>query len=270
MNPWSDDVEANGFTFSLRVRPEASDYVLYYSSEVSNETFVDLIKSNQAEIVLHIESADSFYRSYFAVPYSKETQEVRIGADHLHGKITVSPFICAKSDIPDYKNCKQHADYQNRTFSVKKSDYLAICKPFTFLAEKDYDPLKNLSSFIKIARSPDAIDKPANISYSGHVVQILLPNKTYELFGTFKDNSKCRATVTTLLVLPALVFLVNLIRTNTDTTLADYKWHIGICERLKAQNIDIQATTLNDFQLAQYLLDLPIKRVAYELKANFA
>jgi len=266
MHAQSQDVEYS-FDFNISVAPRATEYSIYYTLNTENQTLLNLIREHKAAPLIHIESSGGFFRAIYDTALSVEKNEIRISAEHLSGRVEVRSFICARSEIPDYKNDKQHEDYEESCFHVQEGDYLAIGPAHAFIADKDYDPLKKLSSFIKIAKGPGGIDQPAGIEYAGPKVKILLPKKLYQKYWELKDLPGHSTTISSLIILPALVFLIAEMRV-ADCEFSGHIWFLGIQDRFQKMGINLQNTLYNNFELAQLLLDLPIKRVADEIKGQ--
>jgi len=266
MHAHSQDVEYS-FNFTISVVPGTTDYSIYYILNTENKTLLNLIREQKASALIHIESVGGFFRDIYEATLSVEKSEIRISAEHLSGRVEVRSFICARSEIQDYQNDKQHEDYEGASFIVHEGDYLAIGPAHAFTADKDYDPLKQLSSFIKIAEGPGDIDQPVGIEYARSKVKILLPKKLYHKYWELKDIPGHSATISSLIILPALVYLVSEMR-EENCEFADHIWFLGIQGRFHNLGIDLQNTSYNNFELAQLLLDLPIKRVADEIKGQ--
>ena len=268
MNQWYPDEVSYDFNFEIRVVPGVTEWAIFCKVNTKNTTLAALLNSNQAEVQVHIECTDRFYRSSYSLCNAFEEIEFRIPLDQLSGDVQVTPFICAKVDLPEYTNISQHSDYAGRAFHVEKGDYLAIGPCKKFIVNNDYDPLAKLSSFIKIKRSALATkDAPATIDIKDTVVNILLPPKQYEMYGELKDRNGCVATISTVLILPALVYILTEMRRD-NCEFSDSVWYQGIDTRFKKIGVDWQQTGASPFELAQHLLDTPLKRVAYELSAQ--
>lgn len=266
MYPSSEDVQYD-FNFAVSVTSSGGDYVLKYSIETNNSTLLHLLSEGKAEAVIHVESPGGFFRKVFKVEETTDINELYINSEFLNGRVEVRSFICAKSVISDYRNEKQHEDYGDMNFYVKEGDYLAVSRVQTFYAYKEDDPLKQLASFIKIAESPEGDDKPAKLVYADQTVKILLPTKLFKMYWDLKDLRGHSATICALIILPALVVLVQEMRTK-ESEFSEHIWFKGIMKKFEELDIDITETGLSDFELAQLVFDLPIKRVAYELKAQ--
>ena len=264
MHPQSQDVEYSFEFEMLPVVPGVADYTIYYSMHTENQTLLRLIAEQKAAAIIHIESAGGFFRTAYQASLSKERNELRIKAENLNGRVEVRSFICAKTEITTYQNDKQHEDYGNQTFLVRDGDYLAIGPACEFIANKEYDPLKKFSSFIKIAPGTGGTDQPATLEYAAEKVYIRLPKKLWEQYWELKDLSGLGATVSALIILPALVHLIAEMRV-PNCEFSGNTWFLGIKDRFKKLGVEWEQTTKNNFELAQLLLELPIKRAAGEL-----
>jgi hypothetical protein len=263
MHPQSQDVEYN-FNFDISITPGVSDYTISYFLFTENETLAQLIAEQKAEAIIHVESAGGFFRTAFKADHTRERGEIRINADDLNGRVEVRSFICAKGDISDYRNEKQHTDYGDMEFRVRDGDYLAIGPSLEFIAEKEHDPLRKLSSFIKIVEGPGGLDQPATIEYAGQKVFIRIPKKLHEQYWELSKLTGYSATVSSLIIFPALIHLITEMRVK-DCEFSETTWFLGIKERFQKLGVEWEQTTKSSFELAQLFLELPIKRVAAEI-----
>lgn len=265
MHPDSEDVEYN-YSFRLSVEPLTDRYTLHCKVFTENKTLQALLSAGMAKAFVHVESLGGFFREIYPVIASGEDNEITISADRLNGKVEVRSFICADKDIGTYRNDKQHEDFGAQEFAVQARDYLAVGPLDEFIAEKDYDPLKTMSSFIKIVKGTASIDQPISLEYAGDKVKIIFPEKLYAKYWELRELAGHKSTVSALVILPVLVQLVAEMR-NKGSEFQDNAWCLGLKRRFEKLGVDWQKTTESNYQLAQRLFEMPIKRVGDELTA---
>lgn len=261
-----DDVSGYAFQADFNISTDRKFYYLNIGFMCSNPTLRRLVSTQQAAYVVHIECTNTLFRQGFTT--SESRIEEKISADDLKGTVEVTFFICAQTDIDDYRIEGSHSDYSNAGFQANKGDVLAVYEQLIFQAEKDYDAVKNITSIMQLERAKDPLSKEMEVAFQPEKIRIFLPHSDFDLYNRLKSNPGLQDVLTCGIVLPVLVQAVGFLKTDkeADESLEDSPW-LGV---LKTR---LSGETLNDendfFRAAQKLLEYPLRRALESAAASY-
>ncbi len=221
----------------------------------------ELIAKKLAIFCLEVNCPDTLYRNIFTSYL--DSQEISINTNELRNSVRLDFYIIANEDIDLYSMSEFNIDYRGYSFSVQKGDALAIVgKKANFPAEKSWEALKAVSSFMDIGSYPEKTG-PVLYNFSGQKIKILLSEDDFLNYGKVMKTDYLPPVFQSALVLPALVkALVHVINTPDGD---EKKWFQVLKirlesdefkEKIKNKNIDLE----NLMEIAQALLDNPIHR----------
>ena len=245
------------FKPSLRYSLEPTSIVIDCEFQLSNPTIEELLAKNMAAYLVQVECGNTFYRRTFTTTEPKLTIEIEAG--DLRDKVDVSFCICATSSIPDYSPDGIHPDLAGEPTFVEKGDVLADGGTGSFMADKDFDPLKApVSSFMKIKEAEEKTG-PMTIDYSGDQIVIRLSKDDYKNYAFSRKYAV--SSLHASLVLPALIDAIYVINNKSD----DYDgqpWFTRIQQICRERDIDIT----DSLTAAQRLLGKPVERGLKEIR----
>ncbi len=250
----SDDVENAAFQAAISVYDDRVNYYICVKLQCSSSTITKLVKKGDAVYVLHIECGNTLYRT--AIEFTQNESEFMIPGENLNSNVEVNVLAQAKRDIKRYKVDQAHADYGNATFSVSAGDILAVSEGFTFDADINFDTLRSMSSIMQIRGRDYSQDEPMEVDLSDEKITIYLSQVDFKSYKSIRAYKVLSASLITTLVLPALVEALTVLK-GDHSDVEDTRWCRCLKRRIEqaGQSLDIPSLTL-----AQYLLELPIKR----------
>lgn len=265
LSPSRDDVHPNIFGAELVVTPDGNMYHLDFSFDLKNPSLLSMIQTGAAGYAVHVECGSNFFRRMFWS--SKPTGRITIEADELIGTVEVSFFITATAPIAEYRIEGAHEDYGSSAFVVRAGDILAIAPGATFDADKDYDPLKKISSIVQVC--PDEIDDgPFSLDFSGAKLTVFLAKNDHARYSQLQDTPGIASILVQSIVMTALVEAIAYMRQipASEATLdGQPRWFRVIRQRLLDLGEDYANSAKPCVELAQKLLSNPLARCLGEL-----
>lgn len=262
LSPLRDDVSPNRFELTCDCRSDAKNYYLAYEFGHDNVTLKEHVTSGAAAYAVHIEGRDCFYRLLHSKCPAKGV--IEIPADDVAGTMEVTGFIVAKQDLPAYRLLEAHSDYGKATFSVRAGDVLACTRTFTFEAEKEFDPLKKLSSIIQILPGEE-LEGPFTLDLDQGKITVFLSKNDYELYGQARHDPRVASTLTQGIVLPVLVTAIGDAAREREAEEPLPRWAQIIRQRLEAMRMDLELGIDKALEFAQALLQHPTHRFLNDL-----
>ncbi len=245
------------FRPKFRYTLEPTTVVIDCEFEVSNPTIEKLLASQKATYLVQVECGNTFYRRTFMTTDSSLSIEIPSG--DLRDKVDVNIVICATEDISDYSPDGIHPDLAGDPTFVEKGDVLADGGTGSFVADKDFDPLKApVSSFMKI-KEADEKSAPMAIDYSGDQIVIRLSKDDYRNYAYARRYAT--SSLHSSLVLPALIDAIYVIN-NKGSEFEGQPWYNRIKQICRERDVDIS----DPLTAAQRMLGKPVERGLKEVR----
>lgn len=246
LTPFSNDFVSSKFEIEIETEivelPEGKIKFLI-DGELTNEELKDLIKNDKAVYALHFECSSTRFRKLFSFSQKDLEQEslvFEIFTDKLDGKVEICPLILAVKDLTDYKNSDFHPDYGSASFEIEKGDILAVSEQENAYVDKEIDSLQDVSSMFRIRVNKDNNAPPFDVEAVGRdKVFIKLSQENYDCYTTLEQNSELSTILNSELIIPTLVFLLELIKNGDRVYLESYRWFHVLDTRLEKIGIDI-------------------------------
>lgn len=251
-----DDIKGL-FRPKFRYTLEPTTIVIDCEFEVANPTIERLLAEERATYLVQVECGNTFYRRIFTT--SESELSISIAAGDLREKVDVSIVICSTEDIPDYNPEGVHPDLAGEPTFVEKGDVLADGGSGSFVADKDFDPMKApVSSFMRI-KEADEKSVPMAVDYSDDQIIIRLSKVDYK---NYKYTRKyATSSLHSSLVLPALVDAIYVIN-DKGGEFEGRPWYNRIKQICRERDIDIS----DPLTAAQRMLGKPVERGLNEVR----
>jgi hypothetical protein len=266
LSPFRDDVQPNTFAGELAVSVDAQTYHLDFKFNLGNTTLLSLIQSAGASYAVHVECKGNFFRHLYRSTTHKG--RVSIPGNELIGNVEVSFFVIAANEMSSYRIEGAHSDYADASFIVRPGDVLAVAPAITFDADKDYDPLKKVSSILIVCPADDVPEGPFTLDFTNQKLCVFLAKRDYERYAEVRNDPRVISILTQTIVLPALAETIYQMR-QTPRDEADSgsqpRWFRIIRQRLLELGEDYANTGKTGLDLAQKLLSNPLGRCFKEL-----
>jgi hypothetical protein len=231
---FSDDLVGCNFQVTPVIKANRNFYSIEVSARTSSSDLHSMISEKKATYAVHIECAATRYRHL--IKFSETSHVEEIPADFLDGNVELCSFVIADCDIEKYTNSNFHDDYYGVEFYIKKGDVLAVSHDAQFDAEKDIDPLEKITSIIKVRENRLQDAPPIDVDINDEFIVIKLSEKNYQSFAELRKNNNLQTTLSSMIVVPALIYCLDQVKTAAETDDHWYehkKWFKVLARRLK-------------------------------------
>jgi|SRR5579862_5497548 len=255
-----DDVPGAKFQADREMTTDKQNIYIDVEVVSSNNTINDLISAGKAAYVVHVECSNTLFRR--AYEFSSATHRIAISMDDLNGPVEVNTFARSRRPMNAYKVQKAHADYESAAFTIAVGDILAVAEGEVFYIESDFDALKNIGSIIEIRESDNQGDHPMRAQFDSEKIVIFLCKADFALYKELRANEAVTAALSGLIVLPALTEALRLLQDGEED---DTRWRQRL--RFRVESLDLDLENGEPLELAQKLLELPLKRALLSTKS---
>lgn len=249
-----DDVSGK-FEVALSWSCDRAFYYLHPLFDIQNTTLEDLLRQGKAIFLVHIECSNTFFNNSFTSIEKSPT--IKITAEDLRDEVEVSFYFCANSNIPDYKIHGSHRDYESQVFNIETGDILAYGGKTRFMAVKNYESLKAVSSIMEIKKGGYEIGL-AKVKYNESKIELILSREDFRIYNENKNDENFNTLFHTSLVLPVLYKALHYIQMD-EPDYASLKWFNVLKTRLDDENLSVDDDEKH-FEIIQKLFGNPINR----------
>lgn len=267
LDNYGDDYVKSSFDAEYEMVAQFSEIYGKIRFDLKNKEIEDLIKSEKAEYLVHVECPSTCYRMKFS---STENEiEFKLSSNDLAKTIEIRTFIVLTQDIIDFESVDFHPDYSGQKFNLFAHQIIAVGTGKNFNIHKDDRDLESLPSVLQIIKMNNKKKGSLTVNTDNdNYVMIGLSKEIYELYARLGKNTY-KSTAFSLVLLPALVIILQRMHANKEDD--DYKsrhWFQiinSILERnkIKLDNLSIENDTL--LTVCQSIFDDPIARSFREL-----
>lgn len=222
-----DYVEGEFYVEAKLIEQGLNDILIQFNMHLNNLGLQNLINSGRAEYVIHMECSNTAFRTI--IKTFSDTEQYRIMNSRVNGDINLLGLIVSKEKIWHYNNSSLNEDYSDITLTFDKASILAydnmnplhVAKNYEELAEKD-----SIFSVVKQMRMDQNEHNPIKFKLDSDKIKILVDDDLYNSYITYRGNSAMQPMMSSLLVMPALTFMMEVLRTEgVDEYTSDY-WFI--------------------------------------------
>lgn len=252
----NDDYNASSFDAQIELLREVKRIILNIKFELKNEEIRSLIANGQAEYILHIESPASSYR--LVETSCIENKKISLADEHLLGKVSLCPFIVAKTDIENFVNSDFNTDYKDVAFNIAKGTILAIGTQQTFKVDKENEDLSKVPSIFTIYKNETIEEMPVEIEINSQKIRIGLNITDYGNYNAAVQNQA--AVVNSFLIYPALIYTFERLKEGINDYV-EYRWFKALEMMFKRYDIEFNEDLLSaktSIELAQKIMNYPV------------
>ena len=258
-----DDYKNSSFDCDISITREVKRFILNAEFNVNNPQIQKLITDGNAEYILHIESPATSYR--LIKNTSDGSLKVTLNDEHLLGRISLCPFIVAKSEIAKYGNDDFNDDYKGIEFDLQRGTILAIGSQYDFKVDKEKEDLSQVPSIFTIYKKETTDDMEMEIELCSPKIRIGLNIPDYENYNISVRHMP--EIVNSFIILPALIYAFEQLKTSFDD-FKEYRWFQAIEKIFKKYALPFNEDLLNtksSFELAQKIMGCPISKALKHL-----
>ena len=265
--PYPVIIEGNESYLSAKIESDVDaiveNYDIKFSLKISvnNEEVNDLIRNKKAAFIHHIECAQTCYRR--VVSTNKNEDLFIEHRSKLSGLVQVCSMIVAIEDIDNYKNTDFSADYRGFSFKIKKGCVLGIGNQIEIFINKDKEALENTSSIFSIVPLVGEEDRILTVTTNQKSKIIIgIPQKSYYIYKNLSINLELQSIMHSMIIVPALMEVFDTLKSEELYNFEDYRWFKALKKICMKFNINLEEDIdqINNFDLAQKMLDSPVVR----------
>lgn len=255
-----DDIDGE-FSVDLTYSSDKDYISLAPIFKLAETNLFNLVSEAKTSFYILVYCKSTFFRQVYKVT-STVPQPLKIPATQLRGEVEVDFFLCANTEIENYKSDNFNLEYSSTVFDIDRSDILAYGGKGKFFANKSPEELKSISSLIRIANSGEKT-KPMYNEYTGEKITIFLCEEDYQDYQWIARTNKLANIFHSSIVLPALVDALYFIETEEAKDHSDRRWFRAL------EEIKTKSKTKDVFQIAQNILHQPSERTFKTILREF-
>ncbi len=249
----NEDDLAGSFNVDFRYELGRKEVTLLPAFSIKSPAIEELIRKNRASFFVELQCRNTFFRTCFST--RKPLERFSIPATRVRERVTVGFYVCADEDINGYRPSDCHSDYEGTAFDVEKGDVLAAGGFCSFIAEKDFDPLRPpVSSFMAIQPGQHH-EGPMEVSFEEEKIMIELSKADWREYVGIRSQKAAEGVLHAAIVLPVLVNAIQLVQSGN----ADYEgmnWFGRLETILETKGLRER----DPLEAAQKILDNPVTR----------
>ena len=259
-----DYVEGSFSVTPTIVEQNVNDILIRFDIELDNPGLQALIDKGKAEFVIHIECKPTAFRT--AIRTFSNIETYRIMNSRVNGEIELLGMIVSKERITKYVHDTLNDDYADIPLNSDKASILAyenmspieIAKNYEELAAKD-----SIFSVVKEMRLDQNEQKPIWFRLDSDRIKIIVDEDVYASYIRYQGNSNMRPLIMSLLVMPALTYMMEVLRNEGYEAFSSDYWYVKLSKFYELHGKDfVQDIIENDekmiSEVVQEMLQLPI------------
>lgn len=241
------------FKIEFRYELGKEAVTLHPTFSLKNASIEELLKKEKASFVAEIECRNTFFRQSFSS--RSQAERFSIPARALRERVTVGFYICADQDIHDYHPSEPHPDYEGATFDAEAGDVLAVGGYCSFIAEKNFDPLRPpVSSFMSIIEGSQH-EGPMLIDYDTDKITVVLSKSDWKNYMEIRNQKLVEGILHSSVVFPVLVDAIHQVQSG-NSEYDEKNWYARIEAILDEKGLRDK----EPFDATQKILDNPSSR----------
>jgi hypothetical protein len=254
LKPYNNDYKNCLFQVTLSVEQRHKSLKLSYSYKIESETIIDLINSEKAEVLFHVENPKTKYRKI--VYATEDAQTFDLDLSNLNGNLYVLPIIIAKQEIQSFASNEFIEDYDGLEFYIEPGNILGIYYHFKIDVEKDIKDDVEVDSIINISKKDD-LTECFEVDLQHPRITIYVNENTFRHYNSLTDGCKKHKLniANSMLVIPVLVHVFDQLQKRDEDgatvklpeDLINKKWYRSLKQILISRfDIDIEKNKFKD------------------------
>lgn len=262
----NDDYIDSTFVVNCKCTEELSDLVLDFDIDLkNNEKLQRLIRDGFAEYVIHIECSSTAFRTI--LEFSGNQSSYRISKSRINNEIALLGMIVAVKNISSYASEQLNEDYSGELISFDRGSILAYYNIPKIYVIKNYEELSGgntLFTIVKKINTDPIAQEPVSYDIGDSKIKILVDENVYNKYITYYTNPNMEAIISSLLIMPALIYMIESLRNEGVDGYRSLSWYQAISKSCKLQGKDFEDDFIysekTSVEIAQDMLKLPINR----------
>ncbi len=270
LDDYGDDYINSSFTAEYDIKTQFSEVYGRILFRLHNGEIEELIKSKQAEYLVHIECPSTCFR--YTISSDEPAIEFRIDSRKLSRVIEIRTFIVLTQNVDEFTSENFHPDYRGHRFNLLAHQILAIGTAMDYNIVHDDSDLETLPSVIQIVKLSDK--KKGSISVNTDNDSYVIVGLAEEVYCIYAQLGKSvfKATSLSLVLFPALIVIMQrMIVSRDDPDMNSRHWYQVINSILeknghKLEDISMENDSL--LSICQSVFADPVARSFKELELH--
>lgn len=257
----NDDYIGSTFDVQFSQTEELKDIVLQFEVELDNDELLDLIRQGKADYLVHIECSNTSFRKVLRNEGKKF--EYRLPKAKVNKEVFLVGMVVAKQTVTIFYSSAFNEDY-DEPVDFEKGFILAYRNLPRIVVLKNYEELASDDAFFSIVckNNGQDIDEPVTFDLNGDKIKIYVSEQIYNEYVKFHTNPVMKPLMISMLVMPALTYVIEEVRNNDIETYIACYWYQRIKKSCELQGKrfeeDIIYGDATSIEIAQEMLQLPI------------
>lgn len=232
-----------------------------FDIEMDNKDLQSMILAGDAEYVIHIECANTSFRTAIHDILNHVSKEIPV--ERINGRIEIIVLIVTKKDVSHFVNSNWDDDYRGLSFELSKGSILAYKNIPTIDIVKNYEEFNSASSIFKVYKRLTSEPKPMEIDLATAQIGIGVGLQEYEIYSRFCDKEELQPILNSMMIFPALVYVFEeLKQENGIDNYSGRNWYVSLSKAYEKRGVNLEDELLNSdktsVQLAQEAMELPL------------
>ena len=232
-----------------------------FDIEMNNKDLQSMILAGDAEYVIHIECANTSFRTAIHDILNHVSKEIPV--ERINGRIEIIVLIVTKKDVSHFVNSNWDDDYRGLSFELSKGSILAYKNIPTIDIVKNYEEFNSASSIFKVYKRLTSEPKPMEIDLTTAQIGIGVGLQEYEIYSRFCDKEELQPILNSMMIFPALVYVFEeLKQENGIDNYSGRNWYVSLSKAYEKRGVNLEDELLNSdktsVQLAQEAMELPL------------
>ena len=232
-----------------------------FDIEMNNKDLQSMILAGDAEYVIHIECANTSFRTAIHDILNHVSKEIPV--ERINGRIEIIVLIVTKKDVSHFVNSNWDDGYRGLSFELSKGSILAYKNIPTIDIVKNYEEFNSASSIFKVYKRVTSEPKPMEIDLTTAQIGIGVGLQEYEIYSRFCDKEELQPILNSMMIFPALVYVFEeLKQENGIDNYSGRNWYVSLSKAYEKRGVNLEDELLNSdktsVQLAQEAMELPL------------
>lgn len=260
----SDDYINSKFKVTVEPSQGLNELSFVFHFELEDSGLQSLINKGVAYFAVHFECSKTAYRRLLKT--QQKTLNYNVSMSKISGDIALVGAIIANQEIPYYKNGNLNIDYNDSEIFIPKAAFLAYYNMPKIRVNKNYEELQSSESMFCIVRrtSSNGEITPLDVDLGIDKIKINVNEEVYKSYIRYSLNDNTKGLIYSLILMPAIVHMIDRIRTDGVSAYEDNDWFIKMNQQYRLQGLDFEDIILDldkpIMQIAQEMLQLPIDK----------
>ncbi len=258
-----DDYKKCAFEADFNFKQTADSIIFDFDFDTDCAEINNLIASGKAEYIVHFECSATIFRKILKSATPQISTEIKLS--RVKNVLEIVAAIVLKNDVENFY-CKDWSeDFSGLKFNLSKGNVLAYKTLPSLKISDNPDNFAGNESIFTVCRA-FLEESKFEVDFGGERIKITLGNAEYDFFVNANLNPKLQPVVNSLVILPALIYVLEELQ--TEGALEDYQykdWFLSLKNNYSADFVD-DLKNKDLFELAQELIQLPMARAFESLQ----